>query len=235
MQIIILLESNYMNLNSLVDKCYYINLDHRVDKRDALESHLTDLNIEKSFIRSQGVTPSSLGFTKKGDKFELVEYSRAAAKAHQNVIQNAKDNNYECILVFEDDALFYIDDEANGLDVAIKAITQVKNKDDWNLLYLGGDLGEPVINLVDKNLIKTYNVASSHAYVIHSRSYEYLLSHPSLDYFDVWMHTLPNQYMCYPLSVVQRHINKTDIGETNITMDVSFWKKSYDKPINILF
>jgi GR25 family glycosyltransferase involved in LPS biosynthesis len=224
-----------MGLKGLVDKCYYINLEHRTDKKEALISHLNNLNILDSFTRSEGVRPEDLGYVRSGDKFEILEYSIAAAKSHQNVIRDAKYNNYECILVLEDDALFHIDSESNGLEVAKKAIEQIRQIDDWQLLYLGGDLGEPAINLVNSNLIKTVNVASSHAYVIHRRSYDYLLDHNNLTHFDVWMHGLPNQYMCYPLSVIQRHINKTDIGETNHTMSLDFWKKAYNKPINKLF
>jgi hypothetical protein len=37
-----------MELKELVDKCYYINLEHRTDKKEALMSHLNDLNILES-------------------------------------------------------------------------------------------------------------------------------------------------------------------------------------------
>jgi GR25 family glycosyltransferase involved in LPS biosynthesis len=113
-------------LNNFVDKCYYINLEHRIDKKEALTQHLTDLGINNSFQRIDGVKPEDLGYVRKKDKFEIIEYSIAAAKAHQNVIKDAKDNDYECILILEDDAMFHIDETSNGLDIAIKAIEQVK-------------------------------------------------------------------------------------------------------------
>lgn len=227
-----------MNFLNFVDGCYYINLPHRVDKNDAILKHFGDVSVSQCFKRSDGVLPASLGFTAKDDgKFEHIQYSIAAAQAHVNVVKHAKKNNFKSIMVLEDDARFYMEDGYSAVETVYKALQQLSKISDWEVLYLGGDLGEPALNLIDDNLLKVSNVASSHAYVLNCNTFNHIINtEKSITHFDSYICLqFTKKYMCYPLGIYQQLLNKTDIMETTYTPDLSFWKKAYTKPINKLY
>ena len=226
-----------MKLEQLISKGYYINLKHREDKKNRLHSQLVERGLENVITRFEGVYPSELGYVKGEDgKYAHIEYSIAAAKAHINVIKEASENNYENVLVLEDDSFFYDEEDYKSIDVIIKAIEEVKKIPNWEVLYLGGDLGDPEIELVSDNLAKVKNVSCCHAYVLNKTAYERVLYQGTITHFDTYVClSFTEKYMCYPLAITQEHLNSTDIGETQITMGLSFWKSRYDKPIIKLY
>lgn len=218
-----------MKLQDFVDKGFYINLSHRVDKRDAMSLQLQKLCLDNFIQRVDGIYPKDLRFEPKHDgKYEIVEYSTAAANAHLNVVRIAKEKNYNNILVLEDDAEF----TENGVTYLLQALKQLSKIKNWNILYIGADLGPATetnsnLEMYGDNLIKTNNATCSHAYILNKNCFDFFLDYPNITHFDIIMNALPEKYVVYPLAIIQRHINKTDIGETNFTCNRSFWEKSF--------
>jgi len=216
-----------MKLQDFVDKGVYINLPHRVDKRDAMSLQLQKLCLDNFIQRVDGVYPKDLGFEpKNNEKYEIVEYSTAAANAHLNVVRTAKEKNYKNILVLEDDVEF----TENGIAYLTQALEQLNKIENWNILYIGADLGyntNSYLELHGENLVKTNNATCSHAYILNSNCFNFFLNYPNITHFDIVMNALPEKYVVYPLAIIQRHINKTDIGETDFTCNRSFWEKSF--------
>jgi len=224
------------NINeNLINSCFYINLPARIDKNKDIEEHLRGLNILSEFERKDGICPSALGYKRSSGtgKFQHVEYSIACARAHLNIIEEAAIKKLKYILILEDDARFYEDKLYNGWENAMSAFTQILKIKNWDILYIGCDIGDKELNKVDKNLLSVKQASSSHAYILNSNSFDKLLELKNeITHLDTHMSFLfDKKYASFPLTTVQKHINKTDIMETGITMETSFWQKTFDKPI----
>lgn len=210
---------------NFLDAGFFINLPHRVDKCERIKSHLNHLGLNDFINRFDGVYPKDLGFFPKNDnKYEILEYSIAAANAHKNIIKHAKEKNLKNVLVLEDDTLF-IDNGVNNLYNALEQIQSIK---DWEVLYIGGDSNDSKFEYVGKNLVKVKNISCCHAYIINNNFYDTVLNTEPITHYDTFLNGYARQkYLVYPLSIVQEHLNKTDIGETNITFGRSYWEKTY--------
>jgi GR25 family glycosyltransferase involved in LPS biosynthesis len=225
-----------VNFNeNLENACFYINLPSRIDKKNEIEKHLQELNVLNKFQRKNGICPSSLGYARRSDtgKFQHIEYSIACARAHLNIIEEAIEKKLKYVLILEDDARFYTEEQYSGWENAMLAFEQILKIEDWDILYIGCDIGDPELKKIDKNLISVRNASSSHAYILNSRSFEKLLELKNkITHLDTHMcHFFSKKYASFPLTTVQTHVNKTDIMETGVTMMTSFWQKSFNKPV----
>lgn len=165
------------------DQIYLINLERRSDKRkifnetilpylpkikyfDAIDGRILSKNdIEKSKIRgrSDHTTRGAVG----------------CALSHRKVIEDAYKNNYNRILVLEDD--IYIPEPQNLENDINKAADELP--DDWEMFYLGG---EPThqgvkngvdgnnITLYSDNLYKGHYILCTFAYFINKNLIEYM-------------------------------------------------------------
>lgn len=127
------------------------------------------------------------------------------------------------------------------------ALAQLKNINDWHVLYLGG-LPDPhhkqaSYDLVSPNLIKPYQVYGAHAVLYNSLIFDNLINDcenfskdwPPLSADEYLNKTFKNKYIIYPMAVVQKKYN-SDIA--NGTREWYDWEKSYEKimnRMNILF
>lgn len=109
-------------INSYFDKIYCINLARRYDRWNSVEKRLREQNINatrfdaidgESLIEQNGLTRNELG----------------CLSSHLKIIQDAKIQGYNKILILEDDVYF-----SNDFQSRIRLIEDL----DWKLLYLGG-------------------------------------------------------------------------------------------------
>ena len=114
-------------INKYVDKIYYINLEHRTDRKEHIEKQI------KEYL------DPSLKIT---ERFNAIVYTNNVAGTYRNkggigcslsnlqIIKNAKKEGYKAILILEDDIIFNFDKDRfnNLLDIFYKNIT------DYNLL-----------------------------------------------------------------------------------------------------
>lgn len=169
-------------LNDYFSKIYCINLDKRTDKyKDCLkEFKKIDIEVERvSAIDGAPLFKPELN-TKAG--------AYGLFLTNLKIIEDAIKNDYESILILEDDVMF-IDNFNKLFNAKVDSLP-----DDWHLFYLGGNnyfnLGK--FNLVtgDKNikvdetnyrklnheLCKTTWTQTTHAMAINSTFYRLLLS-----------------------------------------------------------
>lgn len=115
-------------LNKYVDKIYYINLEHRTDRKEHIEKQIKEyldpsLKITERF-NAVVYTNNDVGgaFRNKG--------GIGCSLSHLNIIKNAKKQGYKAILILEDDVIFNFDKERfySFLDSFYKNII------DYNLL-----------------------------------------------------------------------------------------------------
>lgn len=205
-------------MNTFLEKGYYINLDKRIDRREFMEQQLKTLNLDSIVERFSAY---EVDYKERG----ILEASIATAKGHKEIIQIAKNRGYEKILILEDDALFV----ENGIENVTKALTQLQLIPNWEIYYLGAHVYDKVIHKASENLIRGEEVISSHAYIVHSRAYDRILSLDNITHFDVMLsRTFTEKYITYPLSVTQRPGDVSDLGG-HPTMDFQFWNNQYSR------
>jgi len=121
-------------LNEYFDQIYVINLDHRTDRLKEVNSLLKKYNI--NFKRQSGVFlkekyPDVLNNTTNTSSLGHL----GCVLSHVNCCVDALNNNYDKILVLEDDINF-IPEHINSINYD-KLFEEVNNVD-WGLFYLGG-------------------------------------------------------------------------------------------------
>lgn len=121
-------------LNECFDQIYIINLDHRTDRLEEVNSLLKKYNI--SFKRQSGVFlkekyPDVLNNTTNTSSLGHL----GCVLSHVNCCIDALNNNYDRILVLEDDINFIHEHiESINYESLLKEVETV----DWGLFYLGG-------------------------------------------------------------------------------------------------
>ena len=122
-------ESNF--INSVVDKIYVINMDQDTDRLKHIKYQLDKFNLK--FQRVPGVNGKK-EFPKYKNKTPLRPGVLGCLLSHTNVIKDAIQNNYENILVLEDDAILH----QNFLQEFETKYKFIKNKEkDIEMIYLG--------------------------------------------------------------------------------------------------
>jgi GR25 family glycosyltransferase involved in LPS biosynthesis len=191
-------------------EAYIINLEHRKDRRAAVEQEVLKLDLEKYTVIS-ALTGSNPG--------------EGCTLSHQYCVQLAKENDLEYVLILEDDVIF----EENVQEVFNKAFREVQAYP-WNILYLGCNV-KGSVQKVEQNLGKVVKANTTHAYVIHKRFYDTVLGIDDYSVIiDLQYRQLSYKYdmfTCIPLVAFQRP-NHSDI--LNIKVD---YKKDMERNFKI--
>lgn len=179
--ILILLRYNFVEkyndnkknlLNIFFDKIYVINLKQDVEKKKIIEKKLKELNIDYSIF--EAVDGNKLKNVK------LLSYGSVGAVgcrlSHMKILEDAIKNNYNRILVFEDDVIF----RKNFNKHLEKQYSTIKNNNiNWKLLYLGCSyhgLPKNIKNSID--YVETMgNTSGAFAVGIHKDIFNVILNH----------------------------------------------------------
>lgn len=174
------------------DHIYYINLDRRPDRRAAMEKQLQKWHL--SATRIAAVDGNTLKWTASYGIEGIYWNPRSLGycMSYRKALQDALDKGYEKILVLDDDAVF----TDNFVEVLTHAYKSLPKK--WNMLYFGANHGENVpTEMLGGNLMRLKCSYSSHAIILHRRSYEHFLQflenpYGPLDiYFSVYQQFFP--------------------------------------------
>lgn len=167
--------------NTYIADCgFYINLDHRKDRKKKVENQLNIFNI-------QGV--ERIPAVIKG------QYA-GCGESHKNIVKEAKKRNAKSIIVFEDD--FYImDPPTDGYTNYYKSFKETfhevldqASKIQWDILFFGAILHAPLLK-VSNNLGKIQLAKSAHAFIIKESLFEHILnwSYEKYDQLDHYFYT----------------------------------------------
>tara|TARA_B110000261_G_scaffold136859_1_gene154920 strand:- start:685 stop:1140 length:456 start_codon:yes stop_codon:yes gene_type:complete len=104
-----------------IDKIYYINLEHRIDRKEHIENQI------KKYIDPE------LSITKRFNAIENKNGHIGCSKSHLNIIEECIQNNYNNVLIFEDDFEFIIE-ESEFKNYLNKFFTKYSN---YDILLLG--------------------------------------------------------------------------------------------------
>jgi len=131
---------------------FYINLDHRTDRRAEIEKELADMDLK--FERFPAIRT----------QYGLV----GCGLSHLAVLKEAKARGYPNVLIFEDDFQFLVTKEQFHTSLQ-KALTK-----EYDVIMLGYNTDETP-EVVDGRMRLT-NVQSASGYIVHSRMYDTLLA-----------------------------------------------------------
>jgi hypothetical protein len=192
-----------MGLNNYFDHVYCINLDHRVDRWENCLSQFDNYGIEVerfSAVNGNVVTPYGVG--------KLLPGEVGVIRSNYNVIQDAKNNGYKNIVIFEDDVEL-CDDFNERFD-----LHYVNVPNDWKFLYMGGNhVGG--LSLVNNKVSRINHTYAIHAICINEDLFEPILKLLSEEKVQVDV-TYAQLQKIYPSYVFRPHLAWQKDGHSDI-------------------
>lgn len=205
-----------MKVLNYFDKAYYINMSFRLDRKDYFEKQINKLGLNVE--RFEGIELDSINHEDQNRHRKL-----GCVLSHLKIIEQAKQQNLESVLIFEDDCIFH----PKFIEKATVAVNELYNKH-WDLLYFGGE-PNGICERYTKHLNKATNgIYQTHAYAVHKNFYDSILSMEpdrvhNIDIF--YLHSNAISLITRELLCKQRDGYSDNFGQ-HITFD---YKKSYDK------
>lgn len=145
-----------------ISQIYCINLDKRVDRWEETLFELDKLDLREKTIRFSAID----GYLIE-NKSRLLNGEYGLNLTHIKLLKEAIKNNYDNVLIFEDDIEFM-----GNYEFIHSFLNQVPS--DWDIIYLGGNHIQSPIK-VSHNIglvVKTY---TTHALIINSRVFKFLI------------------------------------------------------------
>jgi len=133
-----------------LDHIYYINLEHRKDRKDSIVNEIKMIDPE----------------LKKTTRINAIKHEKGAVgcgKSHILALEDAEKNNYEIIMILEDDFLFF-----SKLEILNQVYKELVDFDkDYNLFLIGKNLHRG--KKITRNLIEVYNAQTTSGYIIKNK------------------------------------------------------------------
>jgi hypothetical protein len=201
-----------LDLVRYVDKVYCINLDSRKDRWAEATSRFEEIGIADDVIRVSAVVSDD---PREGCRL-----------SHVQCVEDAIENNFENILIFEDDVLFLKENAPNFKEI----LSFLQDNEKWELFYLGGSPMYPAWNR--KGNIFRSRFYHTHAYFINSRAFDNILycGMP----IDVWYSLNTVSFGMDPIYAVQG-VSYSDIRKEELTHLQNSFQNRYDKLVQSNF
>jgi GR25 family glycosyltransferase involved in LPS biosynthesis len=157
--------NNIINRHMFVDHIYYINLDKRTDRKLHIEK---EIKTNFDFMLKNTTRITGVVYHDNNNK-PLINGAIGCSMAHSNAIQDAIKNNYERILILEDDFEF-ICNKSKFLKDINYFLNNYKNFDIF-LLSFNGILSKKVTDLIE---IVERSITTS-GYIISKQAFQPLI------------------------------------------------------------
>ena len=192
-----------MSINSLADikNIFYINLEHRTDRKEHVEKELLNIGL------------------KEAQRFNAIKMENGAvgcSMSHLRILQDAQKNNLDHILIVEDDISF-LDPELfkNQLNKFFET-----HKNNWDVVLLAGN-NMPPYKIIDDTCIQVSRCQTTTGYIVNGHYIKTLLQNVkiglthlinkptehakyAIDKYWFILQQLYKWYLIVPLTVVQR-------------------------------
>ena len=193
------------------DKIYCINLNRREDRWNETLEELKKWGLSDSVSRYSAIDGNTLNNDTVINNGEL-----GILTTHINIITEAKENNYNNILILEDDIEFT--KEIENIDEYMSLVPSY-----WDMLYFGGNHNKHIgkeINLLNEKIIKLNETYGIHCVVINNTVYDLILNLITKRNkpIDVYYADIQKSYNCYgfnPSIALQRE-SFSDIQNKNV-------------------
>jgi len=195
-----------MRLDKYFDKIYCINLDRRKDRWEETENELKKWGLLDQVERYPAVDGVSLD-----NPYSINNGELGILTTHINLISDAKEKNYENVLILEDDIEF----TKNIINVD-KYMELVPT--DWDMIYFGGNHNKHMgktIDMINDKIIKLNETYGIHCVAINNSMYDVILKTipKIMKPIDVYYSDLQKSYECYGFnpSIALQRVGYSDI------------------------
>ena len=151
-------------VHTYIDKVIYINLEHRTDRREEIETELNSMNIE--YERFNAISNPDFGIV-------------GCTQSHLEIFKMAKEKGYKNILIFEDDFKFIVSKKVFEAQIKLLYNSQVT----FDICMLGYRLLKSSPYHEFPFLQKAIDVDTTSCYIINESMYDKLI--------DLYSWTLP--------------------------------------------
>ena len=176
-----------------IDKIYVINLEHRKDRKKEIMEELTKMKVDDlgKVEIFRGIVPNDEILNKWNPNFikPLPDWAKAAnlnekkyrigalgcLLSHFTIIQKAIANDYENILIFEDDAVFKEKDKCLPEILARYDTFFDKIVKEYGIFYLGGNNAEYGMRKIIDNIYLTYGTYTTSSYIISKECMKFVI------------------------------------------------------------
>lgn len=204
-----------------INHAFYINLDHRTDRKEHVTNQLTNLGLQ--------------GF----ERFNAIKMENGAvgcSMSHLKILQSAVQNNWDHVLIVEDDITFL---DLELFKANFETFLQ-RNGNNWDVILLAGN-NMPPYDTIDDVCIKVKRCQTTTGYLVNGHYIKKLMenvkmgltqlihkpaSHAmyAIDKFWFVLQAVDKWYLIIPPTVVQREdysdIEKRQTNYQKIMMDL---------------
>jgi glycosyl transferase family 25 len=217
-----------------IEHAFYINLESRPDRKTHVEQQMKLLEINAERFNAIKLTNGAIG----------------CSMSHLKCLELAKQNNWEHIMIVEDDILFLNPDLfKNQLNKFLKV------HKDFDVVLIGGN-NVPPYQKIDDSCVKVYRCQTTTGYIVQKHYYDTLINNMregikllmkspekhvlyAVDKYWFQLQEKDNWYLITPLSVTQRQdysdIEKRATNYTRVMIDLDKeWMFKRQQPANNL-
>jgi GR25 family glycosyltransferase involved in LPS biosynthesis len=152
-------ENDDVDINGLFEiKGFYINLDHRTDRKRHMEIQLEQIRMAENITRFNAIKNANGRI--------------GCSLSHLKCIQLAKEANWESVMILEDDILFLLPGES--IENANNFFLNKKNK--WDVLLLAGNNLPPYTTNADGLSLQVTHCQTTTGYIVKRHYYDTLIS-----------------------------------------------------------
>lgn len=216
-----------MNSINDIKHIFYINLDTRPDRKIHVETQLNNIGLSRS------------------QRFNAIKIQNGAigcSMSHLKLIETAKSNKWEHILIVEDDILF-----TNPKFFKRQLNKFLSNHTEFDILLIAGN-NMPPYTQIDDTCVQVTQCQTTTGYLVKSHYYDTLIDNYktgilklmrephnhriyAIDKFWFNLQTIDKWYLLTPLTVTQREdysdIEKRHTNYSNVMLDLD--KKAFIK------
>lgn len=204
------------------DKIFLVNLDKRTDRLDKSMNMLEKYNLGDKLKRFSAIEAPKSVKEKKDNKGRIIKRGAVGlVLSLVEIIKESKLNDYESILVLEDDFIFKNEDFS-------KSVSSQLNSIEWDVFYLGANLHYK-LNPKSDNLFEIKGGYATHAVAYNKSFYDFFLENfneGKIGIIDVWLSEFAqeklNCYCSWPILATQRE-SYSDIENVECNYD---WMES---------
>jgi len=203
-----------------ISNAFYINLEHRTDRREQIESELSIMGIKAQRFNAIVSNNGAVGCT----------------MSHLRLLNNAIEKNYSHLLILEDDIQFL---EPEIFKTNFNKFLELHGNN-WDVIIFSGNNVPPYIP-IDETCIRVTRCQTTTGYLVNGHylrtlrnnikeGLEKLIKNPSMHYYfaidKYWfcLQQIDNWYLIIPLTVIQREsysdIEKRVTNYKNIMTDL---------------
>ena len=191
-----------MTINCLDDikNAFYINLEHRTDRKEHVENELNNIGIKATRFNAIKMTNGAIG----------------CSMSHLKLLEDAKKNKLDHILIVEDDITFL---DPSLFKTQINKFFELHNNN-WDVILFAGN-NMPPFEIIDDTCVKVSRCQTTTGYLVNGHYINVLISNIkmglthlinspaeavkyAIDKFWFVLQKNSKWYLITPLTVVQR-------------------------------